>query len=152
MPRRSAEWSTESSCTRVARWISSTTAASRSARRSAPPGPAPRGPAPPPPATPATGRCTSASVTPAAWWVTPSDPGSGHGFHALTDVGEVDVHRHHPVVGRERIRVLVLLLERAAEPVQQADALAVIVRRHLQAAPHDGLGHRELALLEEAQP
>src|SRR5439155_1394631 len=28
IPRRSTEWSTESSCTRVARWISSTTAAS----------------------------------------------------------------------------------------------------------------------------
>ena len=28
MPRRSTEWSTESSCTSVARWISSTTAAS----------------------------------------------------------------------------------------------------------------------------
>ena len=27
IPRRSTEWSTESSCTRVARWISSTTAA-----------------------------------------------------------------------------------------------------------------------------
>ena len=34
MPRRSTEWSTESSCTRVARWISSTTAASVVARGS----------------------------------------------------------------------------------------------------------------------
>src|SRR5438445_2125922 len=37
MPRRSTEWSTESSCTRVARWISSTTAASVTARGSSPP-------------------------------------------------------------------------------------------------------------------
>ena len=36
-PRRSAEWSTESSCTNVARWISSTTAASVTARGSFPP-------------------------------------------------------------------------------------------------------------------
>ena len=35
MPRRSTEWSTESSCTSVARWISSTTAASVTARGSA---------------------------------------------------------------------------------------------------------------------
>src|SRR2546427_1794559 len=37
MPRRSTEWSTESSCTSVARWISSTTAASVTARGSSPP-------------------------------------------------------------------------------------------------------------------
>src|SRR6266498_3045948 len=37
MPRRSTEWSTESSCTRVARWISSTTAASVTARGSSAP-------------------------------------------------------------------------------------------------------------------
>src|SRR5207247_8511653 len=36
-PRRSTEWSTESSCTSVARWISSTTAASVTARASLPP-------------------------------------------------------------------------------------------------------------------
>src|SRR5713226_1248299 len=36
-PRRSTEWSTESSCTSVARWISSTTAASVTARGSAAP-------------------------------------------------------------------------------------------------------------------
>src|SRR6266480_3846987 len=37
MPRRSTEWSTESSCTRVARWINSTTAASVTARGSTEP-------------------------------------------------------------------------------------------------------------------
>src|SRR2546425_2895897 len=37
MPRRSTEWSTESSCTRVARWISSTMAASVTARGSSAP-------------------------------------------------------------------------------------------------------------------
>src|SRR5438309_826858 len=37
IPRRSTEWSTESSCTRVARWISSTTAASVTVRASSAP-------------------------------------------------------------------------------------------------------------------
>src|SRR5256884_678911 len=37
IPRRSTEWSTESSCTRVARWISSTTAASVTVRGSSAP-------------------------------------------------------------------------------------------------------------------
>src|SRR6266540_1319018 len=41
MPRRSTEWSTESSCTSVARWISSTTAASVTARGSTAPAPPP---------------------------------------------------------------------------------------------------------------
>src|SRR5881409_3325381 len=36
MPRRNTEWSTESSCTSVARWISSTTAASVTVRGSSP--------------------------------------------------------------------------------------------------------------------
>src|SRR3989442_629831 len=50
MPRRSAEWSTESSCTRVARWISSTTAASVTARG-------------------------GGSSPPAAWWLSSSSVG-----------------------------------------------------------------------------
>src|SRR5256885_90075 len=37
IPRRITEWSTESSCTRVARWISSTTAASVTVRASSAP-------------------------------------------------------------------------------------------------------------------
>src|SRR6266702_1404063 len=48
MPRRSTEWSTESSCTSVARWISSTTAASVTAR---------------------------GSSAPAAWWLSSSSVG-----------------------------------------------------------------------------
>src|SRR5205809_4894 len=182
MPRRSTEWSTESSCTRVARWINSTTAASVTARESSEPvawlessssvgrnsfpfmrtrcsftwamiGKSAAMMRPSSPATrsrsPATGRWRSRSETGATCWLMLLRLGERLG--ALAHVPESDVHREHPAVQLAGFDPLPLFLERAAQPVQDAQTLLVATRgRQVQRAPQDRLRHDEGALVEEA--
>src|SRR5436853_306938 len=66
-------------------------------------------------------------------------------------VPESDVHREHPAVQRAGFDPLPLFLERAAQPVQDAQTLLVATRgRQVQRAPQDRLRHDEGALVEEA--
>src|SRR5467141_3026927 len=183
MPRRSTEWSTESSCTRVARCISSTTAASVTARGSWEPAAwlessrsvgrnsfpfmrtrcsftsamigksaammrtsssATRS------SSPATGRCRSRSAIGTTCWLTLLR--LGERLRALTYVPESDVHREHPAVQLPRLCSLAELLERAAQPVQDPQALLVTGRRQVERAPQDRLRHDVGALIDEAHP
>src|SRR6266550_3174836 len=156
MPRRSTEWSTESSCTRVARWINSTTAASVTARESSEPvawlessssvgrnsfpfirtrcsftwamiGKSAAMMRPSSPATrsrsPATGRWRSRSATGATCWLMLLRLGERLG--ALAHVPESDVHGEHPAVQVAGFDPLPLFLERAAQPVQDAQTVLV---------------------------
>src|SRR5205809_1447424 len=181
MPRRSTEWSTESSCTRVARWINSTTAASVTARGSREPaawlessssvgrnsfpfmrtrcsftsamiGKSAAMMRPSSSATcassPATGRWRSRSATGTTCWLTSLRLGERLG--ALSHIPESDVHGEHPAVQLARLDPLALLLERAAQPVQDAQALLVSGGRQVERAPQDRLRHNVGALVDEA--
>src|SRR5256886_2967754 len=180
MPRRSTEWSTESSCTRVARWINSTTAASVTARGSVAPtarlessssvgrnrfpfmrsrcsftsamigksaamirtsSSATRS------SSAATGRWRSRSATGTTCWLTLLRLGERLG--ALAHVPESNVHCEHPTVQVTRLDPLALLLERAAQPVQDAQALLVAGGRQVERAPQDRLGHNVRTLVHE---
>src|SRR6266536_534396 len=182
MPRRSTEWSTESSCTRVARWINSTTAASVTARGSSEPAAwlesssrvgrnsfpfmrtrcsftsamigksaammrlsssATRS------SSPATGRWRSRSATGTTCWVTLLRLGERLGARA--HVPESDVHGEHPAVQLARLDPFALFLERAAQPVQKAQALLVATGgRQVERAPQDRLRHDVGTLVDEA--
>src|SRR5881396_15941 len=181
IPRRSTEWSTESSCTRVARWINSTTAASVTARGSVAPaawlessssvgrnsfpfmrtrcsftsamiGKSAAMMRPSSSATrsssPATGRWRSRSATGTTCWLTLFRLGERLG--ALPHVPESDVHGEHPAVQVARFDPLALLLERAAQPVQDAQALLITGGRQVERAPQDRLRDDVGALVDEA--
>src|SRR5256712_5792071 len=185
MPRRSAEWSTESSCTRVARWISSTTAASVTARGggSAPPAawwlssssvgrnslPFIRGRCSLTSAMigksaamirrsssttrssgAATGRWMSRRATGATCWLTSLH--LGERFHAAAHVHEPDVHGEDASVQLLGFGLAALVLQRAAQPVEDAETLLVAGGRQLQAAPQDRFRHAERAFREETHP
>src|SRR2546421_42186 len=182
MPRRSTEWSTESSCTRVARWINSTTAASVTARGSTEPaawlesrssvgrnsfpfmrtrcsftsaiiGKSAAMIRPSSSATrsssPATGRWRSRRATGTTCWVTSLRLGERLGARA--HVPESDVHSEHPAVQLARLDPLALFLERAAQPVQDTQAVLVATGGgQVERAPQDRLRHDVGALVDEA--
>src|SRR6266702_3412359 len=174
MPRRSTEWSTESSCTSVARWISSTTAASVTARGSSAPAAwwlssssvgrnslpfirsrcsltsamNGKSAAMMRRSSAATGRWMSRNVTGATCWLTSLRAGERLG--ALPDVHEANVHREHTAVQIARLDLLALRLERATEPVEDPHALLVARRRQVQRAAQDRLGDDMRALLHKA--
>src|SRR6266571_6239896 len=181
MPRRSTEWSTESSCTSVARWISSTTAASVTPRGSSAPAAwwlssssvgrnslpfirskcsltsamtgksaamMRRSSSATRSSSLATGRWRSASATGATCWLTSLHLGERPGPRA--DILEADIHGENPAVLLPRLRFFSLLLERPAEPVQDAEPLLITRRGQLEPAPQDRLGHDIRALVDEA--
>src|SRR5947208_13217245 len=181
IPRRSTEWSTESSCTSVARWISSTTAASVTARASSAPDARSlssssvgrnslpfirrrcsltsamigksaammrRSSSATRSSSLATGRWMSASATGATCWLTSLHLGERPRPGA--DVLEADIHGEHPAVQVPRLHLFSLLLERPAEPVQDAESLLIARRGQLEPAPQDRLGHDIGALVDEA--
>src|SRR5690242_12792755 len=76
----------------------------------------------------------------------------GQGFDPLAHVHEADVHGERTAVQLARLARLALLFERAAQPVQDAEALLVVLRRQLEAAPQDRLGDGVGLLVEEAGP
>src|SRR5258708_17294568 len=183
MPRRSTEWSTESSWTSVARWISSTTAASVTARGcSAPEARALKSSSVGRNCLPRMrSRCSLASVmrgksaltmrrsSPATWssaaatgsWMSWSDArvtcgpmllGLGQGFDPLAHVHEPDVHGEGPAVQLAGLARLALLLQRAAQPIQDAQPLLVVLRRQLDAAAQNRFRHRVRLLFEAAGP
>src|SRR3989441_10482607 len=73
--------------------------------------------------SPATGRWTSRSETGASCWLTLLGPGER--LRALSDVHEPDVHGEHPPVELARLDALPLLLQRAPQPVEDAEPLLV---------------------------
>src|SRR3989449_3152054 len=181
MPRRSTEWSTESSCTRVARWINSTTAASVTARGSVAPAARlessssvgrnsfpfmrtrcsftsamigksaammRRSSSATRSSSPATGRWRSRSATGTTCWLTLFRLRERLG--ALPHIPESDVHGEHPAVQVARFDPLALLLERAAQPVQDTQALLITGGRQVERAPQDRLRDDVGALVEEA--
>src|SRR6266568_6152661 len=181
IPRRSTEWSTESSCTRVARRINSTTAASVTARGSRAPvawlerssnvgrnsfpfirtrcsftsamiGKSAAMIRTSSSATcsssPATGRWRSRSATGTTCWLTLLRLGKRLG--ALAHVPEANVHGEHPAVQLARLDPLAQFLERAAQPVEDAQALLVTGGRQVERAPQDRLGHDVGTLVDEA--
>src|SRR5882672_475589 len=182
-PRRSAEWSTESSCTSVARWISSTTAASVTARGSLPPAARwlsnnrvgrnsfpfmrsrcsftslmigksaamiRRSSSTTCSSSAATGPCTSRSAIRGSATGELMLPRLGERLGALLHVEEPDVHREHAAVQVARVGLLALLLQRAAQPVQDPQPLLVARGGQLESAPQNRFGHAVCRLLEEA--
>src|SRR5713226_5790429 len=180
-PRRSTEWSTESSCTSVARWISSTTAASVTTRGSAAPAAwwassigvgrnslpfmrkrcaftsaaigksaamMRRSSRATCSSSSATGCCTSESEARAICWLTSLR--LREGFAARADVQEADIHREHAPVQLPRLGPLALLLERPAEPVEDAEPFLVARGWQLERAPQDRLRDHVGALLHKA--
>src|SRR5437899_9886633 len=100
--------------------------------------------------SPAPGRRTSRSETGASCWLTLLGPGER--LHALPDVHEPDVHGEHPPVELARLDALPLLLQRAPQPVDDAEPLLVARGGKLERAPQDRLRHHVRPLLEEAGP
>src|SRR2546427_7081760 len=98
--------------------------------------------------SPATGRWTSRSETRASCWLTLLGPGER--LHALPDVHEPDVHGEHPPVQLARLGALPLLLQRAPQPVEDAESLLVARGREVERAPPDRLPHHVRALLSAA--
>src|SRR5256885_2035874 len=98
--------------------------------------------------SPATGRWRSRSATGTTCWLTLFRLGERLG--ALPHVPESDVHGEHPAVQVARFDPLALLLERAAQPVQDTQALLITGGRQVQRAPQDRLRDDVGALVEEA--
>src|SRR5262249_53208532 len=98
----------------------------------------------------ATGRCTSRRLTRATCWLTLLR--LGERFHALLGIKEANVDREHAAVQIARIGFLSLLLQRAAEPVQDAQALLVARSRQVEAAAQDRFGDAIGGFFEEADP
>src|SRR5712692_3491704 len=181
MPRRNAEWSTESSCTSVAKWISSTTAARVTTRGSVAPtacwlrsssigrnsfpfirsrwslASAMMG------KSAAMMRRSSAATwsSPAATgrWMSPRETRIvcslisthvGERFDPRPHVLEADVDGEHAAVQLACFRGLPLLLDRATQPVENAEALLVTRRRQLERASQNRFRHHRSAFLEEA--
>src|SRR5439155_17097695 len=88
---------------------------------------------------PSTGRWRSRSAPGPTCWLTSLRLGERLG--ALTHIPEPDVHGEHPAVQLARLDPLALLLERAAQPIQDAQALLVTGGRQVERAPQDRLRH-----------
>src|ERR1041385_779156 len=97
--------------------------------------------------SPATGRWMSRSATGATCWLTSLRLRQGLG--ALAHVPEPDVHREHPPVQLARFDPLPQLLERAAQPVEDAQPLLVARGRQLQGPPQNRFGHDVGSLFDE---
>src|SRR5690349_6981936 len=100
--------------------------------------------------SPATGRCTSWRLTRATCWLTLFR--LGERFHALLGIEEPNVDRKNAAVELACVRLLALLLERAAEPVEDAQPLLIAGGRNIEAPAQNRLGDAEGALFEEADP
>src|SRR2546428_9856116 len=183
IPRRSTEWSTESSCTSVARWISSTTAASVTARASSAPDARQlrsssvgrnslpfirsrcsltsamtgksaammrRSSSTTRARVAAAGRWMSRGATGATCWL--SSFRLGECLHAPAHVHEADVHGGDASVQVLGFGFAPLLLQRAAQPIEHAEALLVARCRQFQAAPQDRFRDAESSLREETSP
>src|SRR5713226_4336852 len=96
----------------------------------------------------ATGRWMSRSATGATCWLTSLC--LGEGFHTAAHVHEPDVHGEDASVQLLGFGVAALVLQRATQPVEDAEALLVARGRQLQAAPEDRFRHAERSLREEA--
>src|SRR5712692_2138331 len=89
----------------------------------------------------APGRCRSRSAIGTTCWLTLLRFGERLGARA--HVPESNVHGEHPAVQLARLDLLALLLERAAQPVEDAQSLLVSRGRQVERAPQDrpaGLG------------
>src|SRR2546428_9242043 len=84
--------------------------------------------------SPATGRWRSRSATGTTCWLTLFRQGERIG--PLPHVPESDVHGEHPSVQVARFDPLALLLERAAQPVQDTQALLITGGRQVVRQPH----------------
>src|ERR1041384_2287346 len=96
----------------------------------------------------ATDRCTSPRATRSV--DSPMSARLGQRFHALPHVHEPDVHREHAAVEVFRLTRPALLLQGAAEPIQNALTFFVARGRNVQRAPQDRLGDAVRAFFEEA--
>src|SRR5262245_58301105 len=96
----------------------------------------------------ATGFCRYCSVTRMTCSFTSARPGQR--FDARADIHEPDVDREHPAVQVPRVRRLPLLLERAAQPVQDTQPLLITGGGQVEGAPQDGFGDAERAFVVEA--
>src|SRR2546428_9808274 len=100
--------------------------------------------------SPASGHWRSRSATGTTCWLPLLRLGERLG--ALPHVPESDVHGEHPAVQVARFDPLTLLLERAAQPVQDAQALLITGGRQVERAPQDRLRDDVGALVDEAHP
>src|SRR3989442_4750727 len=98
----------------------------------------------------ATGRWMSRRATGATCWLTSFR--LGECFHAPAHVHEADVHGGDASVQVLGFGFAALLLQRAAQPIEHAEALLVARRRQLQAAPRDRFRDAESPLREETPP
>src|SRR6266404_1800512 len=96
----------------------------------------------------ATGRCRSRSAIGTTCWLTLLRVGERLGARA--HVPESNVHGEHPAVQVARLDFLALLLERAAQPVNDAQSLLVSRGRQVERAPQDRLRHDIGAFVDEA--
>src|SRR6267143_4028338 len=98
----------------------------------------------------ATGRWMSRRATGATCWLTSLR--LAERLHADADVHEADVHGDHAGVQLPGVGFATLLLQGAAQPVEDAEALLVPRRRQLEPASQHRFRHPERALREEAPP
>src|SRR6185503_13605673 len=74
----------------------------------------------------------------------------GERFDAIADVTEPDIHREHSSIQLAGFLPFSLLLQRAAQPVENPEALLIARGRQLEGAPQNGFRHRIGALVEKA--
>src|SRR5207244_363132 len=96
----------------------------------------------------ATGRCSSRSAIGATCWLISLRLGQCLG--SLADVSEPDIDREHAAVQLAGLDLLALLLQRPAEPVEDAQALLITRGRQLERAPQDRLCDHVGALFDKA--
>src|SRR6266571_2125181 len=96
----------------------------------------------------ATGRWMSRRETGATCWLTSLGPGERSG--ALADIPKADVHGEDAPVQGPRLDPLPLLLERAAEPIQDPEPALVPRPGQLERAAQDRLRDDVRLLLDEA--
>src|SRR2546428_334410 len=96
----------------------------------------------------ATGRWRSGSATERTGWLTLLRLGERLG--ALAHVPEANVHGVHPAVKLARLDPLAQFLERAGQPVEDAQALLVTGGRQVERTPKDRLRHDVGTLVDEA--
>src|SRR5690242_7780039 len=96
----------------------------------------------------ATGRCRSRNATGTTCWLT--SLGLGERLRAVAHVAEANVDGEHAAVQLAGLDALSLLLERAAQPVQDAEPFLVARGGEVERPPQNRLGDDVGPLFDEA--